>query len=168
MKIIKTSIYLVFKGWLVYQIFFKQKLSLVALHFCSSSCVFRHLYGNFFFDPQIVWNFPPFFTTWAELVPRASRRIRVEEQILPVLGNSFFDILSLSTTIRPCKIKESIKRKQRNSKRKQLVAKWTLSWVWKPSWRVRQPREKLQSLYENLMTDNFRKTALLKKIWIVN
>ena len=69
--------------------------------------------------------FPPFFTTWAELVPRASRRIRVEEQILPVLGNSFFDILSLSPTIRPFKIKESIKRKQRNSKHKQLVAKLT-------------------------------------------
>ena len=28
----------------------------------------------------------------------------------------------------------------------------------------RQPREKLQCLYENLMTNNFRKTAVLKKI----
>ena len=27
----------------------------------------------------------------------------------------------------------------------------------------RQPREKLQSLYENLMSNNFPKTALLKK-----
>ena len=59
----------------------------------------------------------------AELVPRSSCRMRVEEQILPALGNSFFffDILSLSP--RPCKIKESIKRKQRNSKHKQLVEK---------------------------------------------
>ena len=32
----------------------------------------------------------------------------------------------------------------------------------------RQPREKLQCLYENLMSKNFRKTAVLKKIWIVN
>ena len=46
----------------------------------------------------------------------------VEEKILAVLGNTLFDILSLSPTIRPCKIKESIKRKQRNSKHKQLVA----------------------------------------------
>ena len=60
-----------------------------------------------------------FLLSEAELLPRASRRMRVEEQILPVLGNSF-DILSRSPTIRPCKIKESIKRKQRN---KQLVAK---------------------------------------------
>ena len=58
-----------------------------------------------------------FLPSEAKLVPRASRRMRVEEQIL------FFDILSLSTTIRPFKIKESIKRKQRNSKHKQLVAK---------------------------------------------
>ena len=28
----------------------------------------------------------------------------------------------------------------------------------------RQPREKLQCLYENLMSKNFRKTAVLKKI----
>ena len=28
----------------------------------------------------------------------------------------------------------------------------------------RQPREKLQCLYENLMSNNFRKTAVLKKI----
>ena len=49
--------------------------------------------------------------------------MRVEEKNLPALGNSFFDILSLSPPIRPCKIKESIKRKQRNSKHKQLVAK---------------------------------------------
>ena len=27
----------------------------------------------------------------------------------------------------------------------------------------RQPREKLQCLYENLMSNNFRKTAVLKK-----
>ena len=27
----------------------------------------------------------------------------------------------------------------------------------------RQPREKLQCLYENLMSNNFRKTAILKK-----
>ena len=32
----------------------------------------------------------------------------------------------------------------------------------------RQTREKLQCLYENLMSDNFRKTAVLKKISIVN
>ena len=32
----------------------------------------------------------------------------------------------------------------------------------------RQTREKLQSLYENLMPNNFRRTAVLKKIWIVN
>ena len=32
----------------------------------------------------------------------------------------------------------------------------------------RQTREKLQCLYENLMLNNFRKTALLKKISIVN
>ena len=49
--------------------------------------------------------------------------MRVEEKNLPALGNSFVDILSLSPTIRPCKIKESIKRKQRNSKHKQLVVK---------------------------------------------
>ena len=32
----------------------------------------------------------------------------------------------------------------------------------------RQTREKLQCLYENLMSDNFRKKAVLKKISIVN
>ena len=32
----------------------------------------------------------------------------------------------------------------------------------------RQTREKLQCLYENLMSNNFRKTAVLKKISIVN
>ena len=32
----------------------------------------------------------------------------------------------------------------------------------------RQTREKLQCLYENLMSDNFRKTAVLKKIAVVD
>ena len=32
----------------------------------------------------------------------------------------------------------------------------------------RQTREKLQCLYENLMSNDFRKTAVLKKISIVN
>ena len=32
----------------------------------------------------------------------------------------------------------------------------------------RQTREKLQCLYENLMSDYFRKTAVLKEISIVN
>ena len=32
----------------------------------------------------------------------------------------------------------------------------------------RQTREKLQCLYENLMSNNFRKKAVLKKISIVN
>ena len=32
----------------------------------------------------------------------------------------------------------------------------------------RQTREKLQCLYENLMTNNFRRMAVLKKISIVN
>ena len=32
----------------------------------------------------------------------------------------------------------------------------------------RQTREKLQCLYENLMSDNFRKTAILKKISIAD
>ena len=32
----------------------------------------------------------------------------------------------------------------------------------------RQTREKLQCLYENLMSDNFRKTAFLKKISVVD
>ena len=32
----------------------------------------------------------------------------------------------------------------------------------------RQTREKLQCLYENLMSNNFRKTAVLNKISIVN
>ena len=32
----------------------------------------------------------------------------------------------------------------------------------------RQTREKLQCLYENLMSNNFRKTAVLTKIWFVN
>ena len=32
----------------------------------------------------------------------------------------------------------------------------------------RQPCEKLQSFYENLMLSNFHKMAVLKKIWIVN
>ena len=32
----------------------------------------------------------------------------------------------------------------------------------------RQTREKLQCLYENLMMNNFRKTAVVKKISIVN
>ena len=77
-QVIQTSIYLVFKGWLIYQIFFKQQLSFVELYFCYSSYVFRHLYGNFFFDPQIAE---------AELVPSASRRMGVEEQILPVLDS---------------------------------------------------------------------------------
>ena len=63
----------------------------------------------------------------AELVPRASRRMRVELYSGIVFWQEpwllFFDILSLSPTIRPCKIKQSIKTKQRNSKHKQLVAK---------------------------------------------
>ena len=33
---------------------------------------------------------------------------------------------------------------------------------------ARQMYEKLQCLYENLMSNNFRKTAVLKKISIVN
>ena len=32
----------------------------------------------------------------------------------------------------------------------------------------RQTREKLQYFYENLMSNNFRKTAFLKNIWTVN
>ena len=32
----------------------------------------------------------------------------------------------------------------------------------------RQTREKLQCLYENLMSNNFRKTAVLEKISVVN
>ena len=32
----------------------------------------------------------------------------------------------------------------------------------------RQTREKLQCLYENLMSNNFRKTAVLKKVSILN
>ena len=32
----------------------------------------------------------------------------------------------------------------------------------------RQTHEKLQCLYENLMSNNFRGTAVLKKIWFVN
>ena len=32
----------------------------------------------------------------------------------------------------------------------------------------RQTREKLQCLYENLMSNNFRKTAILKKISIAD
>ena len=32
----------------------------------------------------------------------------------------------------------------------------------------RQTREKLQCLYENPMSNNFRKTAVLEKIWTVN
>ena len=32
----------------------------------------------------------------------------------------------------------------------------------------RQAREKLQCFYENLMSNNFRKTTVLKKIWIFN
>ena len=32
----------------------------------------------------------------------------------------------------------------------------------------RQTREKLQCLYETLMSNNFRKTAVLKKISVVN
>ena len=32
----------------------------------------------------------------------------------------------------------------------------------------RQTREKLQCLYENLMSNNFRKTAVLNKMSIVN
>ena len=32
----------------------------------------------------------------------------------------------------------------------------------------RQTREKLQCLYENLMSNNLRSTAVLEKIWIVN
>ena len=34
--------------------------------------------------------------------------------------------------------------------------------------RSRQTREKLQCLYENLMSINFRKTAVLNKISVVN
>ena len=66
-----------------------------------------------------------FLVAEAELVPRASRRMRVRLYSGIVFWQEllFFDILSLSPTIRPCKIKQSIKRKQRNSKHKQLVAK---------------------------------------------
>ena len=32
----------------------------------------------------------------------------------------------------------------------------------------RQTREKLQCLYENLISNNFRRSAVLKKIWFVN
>ena len=64
-QVIQTSIYLVFKGWLVYQIFFKQQLSFVELYFCYSSYVFRHLYGNFFFDGKWCEIFRHFFTSWS-------------------------------------------------------------------------------------------------------
>ena len=40
--------------------------------------------------------------------------------------------------------------------------------VFDPILASRQTREKLQCLYENLMSNNFRKTAVLKKISIVN
>ena len=33
---------------------------------------------------------------------------------------------------------------------------------------IRQTREKFECLYENLMSNNFRKTAVLKKISVVN
>ena len=32
----------------------------------------------------------------------------------------------------------------------------------------KQTRQKLQCLYENLISNNFRRTAVLKKIWFVN
>ena len=32
----------------------------------------------------------------------------------------------------------------------------------------RQTHEKLQCFYENLISNNFRRTAVLKKIWFVN
>ena len=63
-----------------------------------------------------------FLVAKAELVPRASRRMRVELYSGKVLWQGMA-LLSLSPTIRRCKIKESIKRKQRNSKHKQLVPK---------------------------------------------
>ena len=40
--------------------------------------------------------------------------------------------------------------------------------VFDPILTSRQTREKLQCLYENLMSNNFHKTAVLKKISIVN
>ena len=39
-----------------------------------------------------------------------------------------------------------------------------LMWFWKPNMTRRQPREKLVYLCENLMSNNFRKTAVVKKI----
>ena len=40
----------------------------------------------------------------------------------------------------------------------------TLSRFWKPYSRAGKPCEKLQCLYENLMSNYFRKTAVLKQI----
>ena len=44
----------------------------------------------------------------------------------------------------------------------QIVQKFTTGLI--KVLRSRQPREKLQRLYENQMSNNFRKTAVLKKI----
>ena len=89
-------IYLVFKGWLVYQIFFKYQLSFVELYFCSSSSMFLGICTGISSSMANSVKFSAIFLlSEAECVPRASRRMRVEEQILPILGNSF-DILSRS------------------------------------------------------------------------
>ena len=50
----------------------------------------------------------------------------------------------------------------------ETVQKIDLATVFDAILTSRQTREKLQCLYENLMSDNFRKTAVLKKISIVN
>ena len=49
-----------------------------------------------------------------------------------------------------------------------IVVKIDLVTVFDAILTSRQTRGKLQCLYENLMSDNFRKTAVLKKISIVN
>ena len=53
-------------------------------------------------------------------------------------------------------------------KRRMMVIEIDLVTVFDAILTSRQTREKLQCLYENLMSNNFRKTAVLKKISIAN
>ena len=68
----------------------------------------------------------------------------------------------------PCRKRRGILSHTPKETRALLLSLIDLVTVFNAILTSRQTREKLQCLYENLMSNNFRRTAVLKKISIVN
>ena len=64
--------------------------------------------------------------------------------------------------------KEKERRKRKSEEKERRRREKNIVTVFDAILTNRQTPEKLQWLYENLMSNNFRKTAVLKKIWFVN